>query len=484
MSVDARTVRGVIAGAGLLVGIMLALAGVAIMMGMIERDPGGRLDLTRWIVLELVGGAIASVFAGALSRRMAGSRRGPLTLAACAFTVGLLEATEILRVTAAGRAVAPTWLVLLAPVVTAAGVLLGGLVRGPWHPHLPGATRLRLLSSSLPWVLPVLVLIAAATLSTVALPQVKAGTPSFVLAAALTLDLTIVVPGLAFALLVLARRAPWLIIIPTVVVGYALAAATIPTEHQAALGWIRFLVVPAELAVLTYLVVLARRVFAGASGHDGDFASRFRVAARRVLASRIPADILTTEISILHYAFRWRKPAPAGAGTFTMHRKAGFLVITIGLLLVLLVETLPVHLFVRQWSNWAAWTLTGLSLYACLWLVGDYRALVARPIRMTGTHLVMRVGVRWEAEIPLWRIAGAEPLAWNHEQPPRDTLVAGMEGLVNLRVRFADPVEVIGMYGIRRSATEVWLTVDEPERLSAALRAAAGGTRTAGDGTS
>ncbi len=471
-----RTVKGVLAGGGLLVGTMLALAGVAIAAGMVARDPAGRLDLGPWLVLEIVGGAAVSVFAGALSRRIAQSNRGPLVLALCAFTVGLLEAAQLLGYSARAGALAPTWLVLLAPVVTAAGVLLGGLLTAPMRGHRWWRVRDLRLGGSLRWALPALVLVAAAALARTALPSVDGGTEELLVASALTLDLTVVVPGLVLALLVRARRAPWLVLIPTFAVGYAVASAAIPAEQQALLQGMRWLVVPAELCAVGYLVALARRAIASAPGREGDFATRFRAAARQVLGTRIPADILTTEVSILHYALRGRSAAPSSPGTFTLHREAGFLVITIGLIMVLAVETIPVHLFVRQWSSGAAWTLTGLSIYACLWLVGDYRALVARPIRITPSHLAMQVGVRWEAEVPLAAIAFAQPLVRNREAPPREALVAGIESLANLRLRFKEPVEITGMYGIRRTTPEVWLTMDEPDRFCRELRDLVGAT--------
>lgn len=110
----------------MLLAIMLTFAGVAIVSGLVTQDDAGRVSLGRWLVLQNVGGAIASVLAGAASRRIARSYRGPQILAIGAFALGLLEAIEILRHTAAGGAVAPAWLVLLAPIVAASGVLLGG----------------------------------------------------------------------------------------------------------------------------------------------------------------------------------------------------------------------------------------------------------------------------------------------------------------------------------------------------------------------
>jgi hypothetical protein len=105
---------------------MLLLAGVAIALGWITKDDAGRVNLGPWLALEIAGGAVASVLAGAVSRRIARRYLGPAVLAGASFGVGLAEAMEILRHAAAGDVQAPPWLVLLAPVVTAAGVLFGG----------------------------------------------------------------------------------------------------------------------------------------------------------------------------------------------------------------------------------------------------------------------------------------------------------------------------------------------------------------------
>ena len=111
---------------------MLLLAGMAVAFGLITSDEAGRLNLGPWLVLEIVGGAVASVLGGVVSRRIARRYRGPVVLAVVVFSIGLLEATEILRYTAAGGANAPGRLVLLAPIIGAAGVLLGG-----WRPRAP-----------------------------------------------------------------------------------------------------------------------------------------------------------------------------------------------------------------------------------------------------------------------------------------------------------------------------------------------------------
>lgn len=121
-----RTFLGVLAGGGLFLSIMLLLAGVAVGIGWLGQNEAGPLELRPWLILEIIGGAGASVLGGAVSRRIARHYRGPAVLALVVFGLGVLEATEVLRYVRSGNAVAPQWLVLMAPLVATSGVLIGG----------------------------------------------------------------------------------------------------------------------------------------------------------------------------------------------------------------------------------------------------------------------------------------------------------------------------------------------------------------------
>lgn len=465
-----RTTLAVLTGGGLFLAMMVLLAAIAIALGLITQDRAGRWQLGPWLVLETVGGLVAGFVAGSLARRMAKNYRGVVVLAASIFCLALLESTELLRQVAAGRVDAPRWLLAIAPLVAAAGVLLGGWRFGTSRQLIRKWIRTATRSDVARYSAPGLVLFAAALLAVFVAPRMAAGAEGLVFATALTLDLTIVAPGLVFALLVRSRRAPWIVIIPTFVVGYAVAFLTIPQPHRAILDLVRLLVIPVELTVIVYLVVLTRRTFARAPRGEGDFATRLRSVSRDVLASRIPADILTTEVSILFYAFRLRPLPPRGAASYTVHQKVGYLPVVMGLTVALLAETTGVHFMVVAWSNLAAWLLTGLSLYGCVWLVGDYRAMSARPIELTATHLRLRVGVRWETDIPLENIEDVALVNPTTSQRPSRTLALSLLGQPNFCLRLKSPVEVIGMYGLRRCGREIWLTVDGADRLCQALR--------------
>ncbi len=320
------------------------------------------------------------------------------------------------------------------------------------------------LQRALPYCVPAAAFAGAAAVSLFAVPAIRGDGQARVLAAAVAFDLTVVFPGLVYFLLVRAGR------VPRIAVGYAAAVATIPTRHDAVLETLRLLALPAELAIVTYLVVLARRAIASMPSSDDDFATRFRSIARRMIGSRIPADILTSEITIVYHAFRWRRPAPQRGRSFTVHREAGYLALLIGLTLALVVETFALHVLLSVWSTTVAWILTASSAYALLWLVGDYRALVARPLRLTSERLFLRLGVRWEADIPLAQIVHAECLTTGGKTKARDTLIVALLGQPNLRVQLDAPVEVMGLYGWRRTVSQLWLRVDGATELCAELQ--------------
>lgn len=291
---------------------------------------------------------------------------------------------------------------------------------------------------------------------------VALGAQQRLVATAAALDLTITAPAVAYLLLVRTGRMRWPLLVPMVVVGFLLAEATLPSVHQDVLVPLRFLAIPGEIALVIYLVLAARKALAGEPGQDADVVTRFRSTAHRALGNRVAADVVTTEAMLLYYALRPRQPREAGA--FTVHRSAGYGPILVALAMAIVVETVAVHFFVRLWSPALAWVLTGLSVYALLWLLGDFRALASRTSRVNATHFLFRFGLRWEADIPLDQIEVV-----SDGERAQSARVVSLLGAPNLHLRFTEPVQVLGLYGWRRKMQELRLRVDDPVALRAAL---------------
>jgi len=464
----ARAIAGLLAGGTIFLVSMLLLAALGVSAGWIALDGEGTVRLAPWLVLEVVAGGAVSVVAGAVCRRVSGDRRAPVVLASVILLLGLAEASVILRYLGTSAS-APTWPVLLAPFVGAVGVFIGGTRAGDARGWVARTAASLVSAGPMRFAAPILLVVAVVGIARAILP-VLGDDDAQVVGAALILDLTLTLPAAVYLLLVRRGPLPWLVLLPTFLVGLAIATVAVPSQASFALELMRLVALPVELAVLTYLVVLARRTIRSAATEDeGDFASRLREVAHQVLRARIPADIITTEASILYYALRLPRRATDQVPGFTGHREIGYRTVMVGLGLVLFVETVAVHLLVRGWNAVAAWILTGLSLYAFLWLLGDYRAMSARPIRLTARTLLLRVGLRWEASVPFERIAAIELMRGGPVAGDRESLSVALIDSPNVRLRLYEPIEVIGIYGIRRRVRELWLGVDEASAFCAAV---------------
>jgi len=197
---------------------------------------------------------------------------------------------------------------------------------------------------------------------------------------------------------------------------------------------VRLLAVPLEVALLWWA-----------------FRSRSAVA-RAVIA----------EVTMLWYAlFTWRRKSPEG---FTTYKRAGWIAIYFALGIVIAGEGIPLHFVLPR--GWAIASLV-LHVYTLLWLLGDLRAMQLRPITVSEKTLHLRIGLKWEAEIPLAEIESAE---LTQKAEGRKLAVLGSPNLV---LRLRRPVDLHGLFGIRRTAQAVSLQVDEPEAL---VRAISGNT--------
>jgi hypothetical protein len=156
--------------------------------------------------------------------------------------------------------------------------------------------------------------------------------------------------------------------------------------------------------------------------------------------------------------------------TFTQE-SARSLPLTGALCAVIAVETAALHLLLRLRHPWLAWTLTALSLWTIVWLIGDYRAIGARPVVLEPEALLVRLGRRFQARVPLSEIAKAEAPSW------RDVPAKGSPGYLklsgpgspNVLLTFVRPVEFTGPAGIRRSFTRVGLRLDQPAEFLRSL---------------
>lgn len=303
------------------------------------------------------------------------------------------------------------------------------------------------------------------------------GGDAAVIAAGVTLDIALVVPVL-YWLLVVRAGAPRLSIVPVSLLSLAAAGAIVPSEHHQALSTLEALALPLEVGLVGYLFWSVRRALAAGEGAVGEWdpLDRLRSAASRLLGPGRGAEILAFEATVFYFAFgSWRREVPepgAGEVFISHHRKALYSTAFAGIMIAGAIELVPMHWLLGLWSPAAAWILTGLSIYGLIWLVGDYRAILLRPSRVARGRFFLRLGLRWQAEIPLLRIRACRKLTAGDRQAlrsRRDVLRATLLGEPSHLLELDSPIEFEGPYGLRRRATSVALSLDQEQAFEAAL---------------
>jgi hypothetical protein len=226
---------------------------------------------------------------------------------------------------------------------------------------------------------------------------------------------------------------------------------------------VRLLALPLELALMALTVVTVRRAMRARGSADATAA--LRAGLQDALGDTAVARAVSAELVLLwHALFSWgTRPAPGG---FTAYKRAGWPAIHFALCLGSVAEGLALHFLLRRIGPLAAAGGLALHAYGLLWLVGDLRALVLRPLRLAGRTLQLRIGLRWEADVPLDDIAAVE-------RSGSEGLRLGVLGSANLVLRLRRPIELHGLLGVRKRADVLLLQVDDPDGLARALGAGA-----------
>jgi len=256
-----------------------------------------------------------------------------------------------------------------------------------------------------------------------------------------TFDLAITIPLLYWFLVVRGGKAPAVTIVPVCILGILLATALVPRAQQQFLGQLKLVVIPA--AELLAVVTLVRP------------GSRVRT-------------IVGSELAMFHYAiFGWRKkPAAVQGHAFTLHERSGWATVLACILVLLVAESIGMHLLLSLWSKPAAWVWTGLDLWAIAWLLGDYQALRLRPSSIDDEALHIRYGVRWNVTVPLTSIVSVEEVHDESTWKRQDVLKVAILEEPRWLIRFDRPVVAQGLAGFTKEIHAIALLPDDDGTIS------------------
>lgn len=138
-------------------------------------------------------------------------------------------------------------------------------------------------------------------------------------------------------------------------------------------------------------------------------------------------------------------------------------ILTFGL--VIAVETLALHLWLRQRHAALAWTLTSLSFLGLGWLVVDYRALATAGLRLGAAGCDVRIGRRVRGDFPWATVEQVRVASWRDlPDSTREYLNSVRPEDPNLLFTFRTPFVMRTVVG-RRPVRQLGVRVAEPERV-------------------
>lgn len=307
----------------------------------------------------------------------------------------------------------------------------------------------------------------------------RAASPTLV-GTAITLDLVLGLPVLAWWLVLRRRDASVALLVPVALIGLLVAWWLVPSPHDAAVRTAQRALPLVEVVVLGYGIVHIRRLLghyrrlrpAAVYGFDAlehAAGSTFGIGGRVMSAAL--TEVALGGLAVIGWRRHFHPPADATAyTTYLRNGYAGTLGVFIG---AVSIEIVAVHLLVRRWSGVAAWLLSALSIYTLAWLLGDYHGLRLNPHVVDNRSLRVRAGLRWRVDLPLDAI---ERVRRYRVSDGADVLSLAVLGEPDVVVELDRGVVVRGLFGLRREATALGLSVDDVAGLVADVqrRAAAG----------
>lgn len=287
----------------------------------------------------------------------------------------------------------------------------------------------------------------------------------------ITFDLTLTIPLVWYFFLVRPRHVAPLTIIPVFVICMAVASRVVPPLHQSFLHDLRILGAPMELVVIAMVVRRAAALRRRGVQHD-DALDRFRTVATELTGNARAGDMVGFEVATFWYAiFGWRKEEPRDG--FTFHRRSDWPSILACIVVLLVAESIGLHLFVMRMSTTVAWIVTAVDLYGIIWLLGDYQALRLRRTTIDSDTLMLRYGIRWNVAIERANIASIETVKSEFQWKRRGVLKVAILDDPQLLITLRQPIVANGLAGITKRIEAIALLPDDVEAFRLAASPAA-----------
>ena len=311
--------------------------------------------------------------------------------------------------------------------------------------------------------------LCAYAISAFALQSIPETGYAYLASLAIPFDLMIVVPAAFYLLIIRKNKLSPLLLLPVISLGSLFVFQIAKPDNLMVVFVIAALMVAVELTIALRVLAKLVRVFKEAKQASSDPSAWFLSLSREFIPFHRIATLLASELSTIYYAFfSWKKQAliPQNSEPFSYH-KSGYISMMVVITCLMPVEIVPVHILVSQWSPVVATVLSALSLYAILWLIGDCRASILRPITVSDDTITINSAIRFSAHIPLSSI---ESMGSKGPHLPKEKVInMGIMGSPNVWLVFSHDIKTSTLLGGAKQTRAIGLSVDDASRLRATL---------------
>ncbi len=291
------------------------------------------------------------------------------------------------------------------------------------------------------------------------------------LAAGIIYDLVIISPVIYLAI-IWKSDIPKISALPLFILGLMLAGILIPESYHFHLDLLTTYLLPlVELGIIGLVIIGTRKIirsYRQQEAHQTDFLDAMNSVLIKHLGKTRLTNVLATEMAMFYYAFFQWKGRKLKESEFTSYHRSGMSGILIAIILIVLVETVIVHLVVIRYNPTIAWIIFALSVYTAIQLLGHLKSLRFRFTAISEDILTLRYGLFGDAEISLQNIERIEQKENLEEIQKKELVRMSLLGELepfNTVIYLYEPVTVRRPYGLRKSGKLIALWVDQVEDL-------------------
>ncbi|MCL2806781.1 MAG: hypothetical protein FWD27_01245 [Coriobacteriia bacterium] len=324
--------------------------------------------------------------------------------------------------------------------------------------------------SRVPLILFLVLAVDAYIVSAVILFSIPESYRALVASIAIPLDLMIVVPAFFYFLVIKRYKLAPALLLPVIALGGLFVFQVVRPENYLAFLAIAAIAFTIELVIIVHEVRRIGKVYKQARGASNDPREWFFAPAYALVPSHSVAFAIGTELMMTYYALcSWRKKplVPPGSEAFSCHKDTGYLSVMCVFAFLLPLEIVALHVLISLWNPTVALVVTVLGVYTAIWLLGDCRATLLRPITLSTRTLTLNSGIRLSSKVPLTSIQsiGSE----NPGFSKAETLDIGLLFSTNMWITLCEPQEIKALFQRKKQVRAIGLSIDSVPSFKKAL---------------